>query len=368
MPKTKKTTNIVHQVKKEAKTKKQKDVMPDLFVPSGSTLLNLALSDDPFGGWACGSIHNLCGESSSGKTFESRTLLACAASDPRFDGYLLINDDAENRDNFDDEYLFGAEVASRIEPPHGFDEDDMPINSSTIEEFQDRIHELLDKEIPFVYVLDSFDALDSVADQKKYEEQRDAREKGKDTSGTYQMAKQKEASALFRRIRKRMRKTKSCLIVISQTRDNISGMGGKTRSGGNALKFYSCSESWMKPTKNGTIKSKDTPIGIISQCQFTKNSITGKRRNVLITIYYDYGLDDIGANIDYLLKMKEIKVNGSKLTAPTFVDDEMVTMSKSKYIRFIENNNLEEELAELVGEVWTEFENSLRSGRKRRFG
>jgi recombination protein RecA len=104
------------------------------------------------------------------------------------------------------------------------------------------------------------------------------------------------------RVTAREIKSKEALvIVISQTRDNLGfGFTTKTRSGGRALKFYCAHEMWLSVKE--PIKKRKTQIGIHANLKISKNKLTGKRRNIDIPIYDDYGVDDISANIDFLLE------------------------------------------------------------------
>ena len=299
-----------------------------------------------------------------GKTFGCLTVLAEAVINSAFNNYELIHDDAEHRDNFDTEYLFGDKVADRIKPPGGYDKDGEPLNSSTVEDFQTYIYKLLKKEKPFIYVLDCMDSLDADADIKKFEDTITAREKGKTEAGTYGTGKAKANSDTLRRIKKMIRDTNSLLIVISQTRDNIGfGFAEKTRSGGRALKFYSTHEMWQ--TIKSTEKKSKRPIGVQSIIKIKKNSLTGKIREVPITIYYDYGVDDVGANIDWLVSEKVFKKpkNSSTITADNFG----FKGSKEKLIQYIEDNNLERRLKREVQKQWDKIEDSLKSKRKRKY-
>ena len=107
---------IIEKSKVEPK-KENSHFNPDEFVSSGSTLLNLALTDHPHCGWQKGKMANVIGDSSSGKTFLTLTSFAEATQDDNFDDFRLIMDDAEHANEFNLEHLFGSAVAERIEPP-----------------------------------------------------------------------------------------------------------------------------------------------------------------------------------------------------------------------------------------------------------
>jgi len=100
-------------------------------VPTGSTMLNLAMSDTPWGGPLLGRIWNLVGDNSAGKTFLWYSLLAECVRLKRFADYAPIHDDAEKAVFFDVPYLFGQRLADKIRASR-YDDDDEPLVSKTV--------------------------------------------------------------------------------------------------------------------------------------------------------------------------------------------------------------------------------------------
>jgi len=330
-----------------------------ILIPTGSTLFNLALSDSIHGGFDGGKIVNLIGDSSSGKTFIALSCFAEMAHNPAFEEYRFIYDDVEQANEFNIRYLFGEKTESRIEEPPNK-------HSNLIEDFRDNILLLLKEEKPFVYVLDSFDALSSEDEIKKVNEQVKARENGNKISGTYGMEKAKGSSQILRMIKSNLYKSNSALIVISQTRDNINcfSFAEKTRSGGKALKFYSTHEIWtahlgyIKKKING----KDRKIGIKSRIKITKNKITGKIQEIDIPIFYDYGIDDIRGNIEWLIDEGIWENKKGIIKSNTFPDATI-----EKLIRYIEEHNKENELKNIVFSEWKKIQDNLKLNRKRKY-
>jgi recombination protein RecA len=316
-----------------------------LYLPTGSTLLNLALSDRVRGGWPMGKVVNLIGDSSSGKTFEALTALAEACQNPAFDNYHLILDDVECANEFDVARLFGKRLASRLESPaHG--------NSDVIEDWEDNVLTALEN--PCIYVLDSFDALTSEEETERTESNRQKRRAGKETDASYGTEKPKFASSLLRRIKSKVKKHDSLVIIISQTRDNIGwGVNPKTRSGGRALKFYSTVELWASCEKK--VESRGRMIGVNVKVKISKNKLTGKLRDVRFPIYYEYGVDDIGSCIEFLLEEK---------ARPDWLP---VSKRLSSMIAWVENNDMEDRLRREVGRVWEAIEESIRLQRKSKY-
>lgn len=287
-------------------------------VSTGSALLNLALSDSPYQGFLKGHFFYLVGDSASGKSFYSMTCLAESAKNPHFEEYRFIYDNVEDGLLMDIERFFGAEVARRVEPPE--ENDGVPVFSETVEGFYYHLDDAIKKGKPFIYILDSMDALTAEADDEKFEQQKKAHQKGNQkVAGSYGMAKAKQNSVMLRKALKGLRATGSILIVISQTRDAVNTIGWetKTRAGGRALRFYATCEIWtsLAGAIKKTIRGKPRKIGNYIQIQVKKNRITGKLHTVKTAIYPSYGIDDIGSCVDFLIDEKWWPKRGNKYHA-----------------------------------------------------
>jgi recombination protein RecA len=366
-----KSNKITEQVRKSAKRKRKKPKMeeldrftPDQLIPMGSTLLNLAMSGTVHGGAKKGTMINIIGASHGGKTVLALTSFPEANMNQAFDEYEFLYDDAERANSFDMPHMFGKATAKRIKAPR---EDKKDQFSHTVEHFHTNLKHWLKKLVPFIYVLDSFDALDSLGDQKKVDEMADSIEKDKKITGSYGMSKAKGASGLFRNVTQAIADTESVLYVISQTRENVDPMSKskETRSGGKALKFYAHHEMWLKPIK--AIKKKETVIGNTIRLKITKNKLTGKKREIQFDIYDDYGVDDIGSCIDYLINMERWTGGGSSKI--NHQDDfKFPNCTRVKMIQLIEEEPAHyRKLQRIVQEVWNDFEESIKLDRKNKY-
>lgn len=361
---SKETDDIQAVAKKKPKKKKQ----PTEFLSSGSTLLNLACTNNPFGAFAKGKYTYFVGDSTSGKTFLSMTCFAEALRSPEFKDYRLIYDNVEDGCLIDLEKLFNKKVANTVEPPAGTKKD--PTYSTTIEEFYYNLDDVIIKakedEAPFIYILDSMDGLSSDAEGSKFSEHKKAYRNGKNSAGSFGDGKAKKNSEGLRQILKGIRTTGSILIVISQTRDNLSpGFNPKTRSGGHALRFYACIEMWtsLAGRIKKTVREKERNIGIHAKAQVKKNRITGELHEVIIDIYPSYGIDDIGGCIDYLIKEKWWKKKKQSIIAEEFD----VTCTREKLIQHIEDNGLQRKLSIITGKCWNEIREASQMNRRKKY-
>jgi len=351
-PKKKKLKSQIQRASNVIVTMKQKGVM---WVPSGSVVFNIRCSGKHDGAFKTGTMANIIGDSSSGKSILVLSGLAWVSIMPKFDNYRLIYDDAEFADSFDHEKLFGPKLVKRLEAPGPNGE-----MSTTIENFYDYVMDACDLGIPFIYVLDSFDAIDSDVEIQKELKNREHR-KAKNLSkikGTFGATKQKKASQLFRHICSRLKENNSNLIIISQTRDNLNAMSfvKQYRSGGKALKFYASIEAWLTYIGSipQTINKIKYDIGVDTRAKITKNKFTGKKSECDFPIYPDYGIDDTSACIDFLTKVghwkqikstihcKEFDFKGTKKSIILFIEkkkkkrEKILFKAAEKAVRIIE--------------------------------
>jgi len=368
----KKEKSISEQVEESANTpvEKRDPLDTSLLVPSGSTLLNCACSDNPFGAFVLGRIITLPGASAGGKTMQALTMMACCANDKRFDDYDLIYDDGEEALDMDIPYLFGNKLDQRLIAP-AYDSEEYPLYSNTIQDFKAHILNRCKKDTPFIYVLDSLDSL--TTDEEIEKEYKAARAKAKDPeskkelAGSYKTEKAKAIGEALRMINGRLKKTKSVLFIVQQLRAKIGVTYGKKTgtSGGNAPFFYSHHQLWFNKIKAipKSVKGITRKIGNSTKIEVVKNKLTGKLRDIEIDIYTDLGMDDISSCIDFLVVSGHWKKKKSTIIA----HDLDIESSKSKLIEQIENKDLYHDLQVIVGKVWNEIEEEMRLKRKRRF-
>jgi len=340
----------VQQVEETMAPKPRKEARGQdrLLLPSGSTLLDLALSDTPDGGYIPGSMVNIVGDSSAGKTFLLWTTFAEAARNFLFKDYRFLYDEPETAFYMNIKKLFNLED-KKIEL----------LKSPTIQSWLKNVMVTIKDNIPFIYGLDSFDSVGSEEERTRFD---DLVKKG-EASGSYKTEKARMSGELFRVIVDHLSKTKSILFVISQTRDNIGATFGekKIRSGGNALRFYSTHEVWLHI--KGHIKRRERDVGVDIIARVKKNKLTGKLRTVEFPIYFDYGVDDVLSCINWLVNEK---FWGRKMGVINTCGD-FIDAKEEELIQYIESNNLEPKLKSIVTESWNEIERSIATNRKPKF-
>ena len=335
---------------------------------TGSTLLNLACSGNRRGGFAKGFYYFFVGDSSSGKTFLSLTCLAEAAANKHFGDYRFIYDAPEGGALMNIAQFFGRKVAARLEPANT--RGGTPIASETIEDFYFNADDALDDGRPFIYILDSMDALTSRYEQKKLQERKAAaRNPKKKAAGDYGDGKAKANASGLRQIVRALPATGSILLILNQTRDNIGGGlfdPKKTRSGGHALTFYATNEMWSSVARQlkRTVREKKRQVGMVARVRVKKNRTNGRDRTVEVPIYYTTGIDDIGGCVDYMVAEGEwARAKDGTITA----DGLDLVGKRESLVHQIEEAGRENDLRTAVAALWDEIEEAAAIRRKPRY-
>lgn len=353
--------------------------IPDVdLLSTGCTVLNMAFSGRPGGGIAKGTYVFVVGDSGTLKTWMGFNLFAEAALNPYFDGYDFVFDNAENGALMDIPRYFGQSVLDRMRPPKGTLTD--PTNSRTVQQFYYHVTAACRK--PCIYLLDSMDALNDDTDDAKFDAEMHYYETGKgkgDIPGSMGTQKSKTNSKHINRVAQDLRDTGSILVVIGQTRDKIGGrFPSKTVGGGYALWFYAHLRLWT--TKLGDITRrylrKDRVVGAGVKVDVIKNRQTGWEDAVSIEHLKEYGVDDVGSSISYLLDEKHWETakrakgddgdetDTGKFHAPEFD----FTGTKEQLAKHLIDAGREWDLSVLVAKVWREIMAGAAPYRRSKYG
>jgi recombination protein RecA len=301
----------------------------DILLQTGSTLLDLIVGGAPGAmGYPIGKFINIVGDKSSGKTFLANELIAAAYHRFSHKEFRWIYDDCESGYSFDTQSMYGFSIVS---------DKGAAINSTTVEEAFVHITNFANslKSHQFgIYVLDSLDGLTS----NEQDEQAQARVKavnaGKDyEKGSYGMGKPKYLSReFFPQLCSLIQDKNILVVIISQVRDNIEPFSFEkyTRSGGKAMDFYAHTVLWLATLKK--IIKKKRPVGVVIKAKTTKSKTPRPFRECQFSLLFDYGIDNIGSNLDYLYELRTDK--GELTPASKKVswggDDKKVTLIQLK--------------------------------------
>ena len=393
--------------------------MKEIRFLTGCEVLDLVLGGDKnVLGVPSGRFINIVGDRSSGKTFLANEFIAYSHY-LYGDKFKWVYDDCESGYTFNTEKLYGFEIMPE-------NEDDR-FHSENVEDAFCNITKFargLKKGEFGIYVLDSLDGLTSYEQDERAEERIKAFEDGKQlTKGTYGMGKQKYLSQeFFPQLCSTIADHNILVIVISQIREKVDVMSFEkySRSGGKAMDFYAHSVLWIATAKK--ILKRETPVGVVVKAKTTKSKTPRPFRECFFSFLYDYGLDSIGTSVDYLfdlrtdkgelnkkanaiqwngglsnLSLSDLKeflseyeleekfqdskycdgkpnsddifdfIQSKKEYKQKFAEKFGDSMNRDEIIEYVENNNLENELNERVQAKWEEFEDSLKSNRKKKY-
>lgn len=329
------------KIKKPAEYKGNIKVM----VSTGSTLLDLSISGGRVqgGGLPGGILVEIFGPSSTGKTV---FLSEIAGAIQRQDGEVMFHD-PEARLDKQFARMFDLDTAAM--------EYSTP---DTVTEVFKAVRKWQPKDIKKIngVMADSLAALSTDL------------EMGKEEGDKMGMRRAKELSEECRKTTRILAKQNYLMVVSNQLRVNASGMGEKYKTpGGEAVGFYASVRLQIKKplkdakiTKKVMVKGKEVirVVGINVDVHVYKNSVWSPYRTAPVTILFDYGIDDVRQNLQFLKKYTgatSYVLGGKKLA---------VAMDKA--IERIERNGYEDRLRKEVIKLWMEIDAKFASNRKRK--
>lgn len=330
--------NLVDQVVKRAKEPKQACQVE--LISSGCDILDLALG----GGFPLGCVINLVGDTGSGKTLLATEFLVKAINRYK-DRCKYLYDDVESRYSFNTHHIYNT-----ILNPENFR------SSRTVEDFNYNFTKFIKTIEPGqfgIYITDCLDMMSSKASMKRSEAEFKAMDSGKVfDEGTYGLEKQKYLSVDFFAKKVAEAKEKNCLlIIISQVRHKIGGIqyGRKwTRAGGQALLHQAYQIIWLSEIERHM--KGDRKSGVSIKADIEKNNLGSFAVKCWFEDIINYGIDNIGSNLNYLFDL--ITDTGKRRGLTSVEWDDQVFKTRRKLISHIEENNQEDQLREAVKVKW----------------
>ena len=343
----KSTASKIDQAVESTKESAEMEALEDLVLSwkqtlsTGSTLLDLAISSGrKYGGGIPGGILvEIYGRSGSGKT----SILSELCGSAQASGGEIMFQDPEAR--LDEEYAktYGVDV-----PKKGY------FQPNTVTELFDNFTKWNPKSNDSINVM----AADSLAALSTELEM----EKG-DKMG---MRRAKEFSTEFRKHCRFINEKGWIIACSNQVRQ---GDYGDVTPGGKATEFYASlrisvnqkeklyKERQMTNEDGKKGKKIKRAFGIRSHCIIQKSSIDKPYRDVPIYIVFDYGIDDVRGNLQWL--KDTMGYTTYKAVDKTYNRIDLA-------IDYIEAQNLEEALRKEIIEVWNQVEKRFKQERKKK--
>ena len=266
------------------------------FISTGSTMLDLAISNRPNGGIAVGKITELNGLEGSGKSLIGSHLLA---STQKKDG-IAVYIDTESAVSQEFLRAIGVDTTKMLY-----------VHLETVEEIFDTIETIVtkiresDKDKLVTILVDSLAAAST-----KVEMDADFDKDG------WATAKAIIISKAMRKVTQMIARQKVALVFTNQLRQKLGVMFGDpwTTSGGKALPFHSSTRVRFKNVGQIKDSTKKNTIGIKIKGQVIKNRLGPPMRTAEFPLYFDKGIDNYGSWLTVMKEHKICKVGGSWYT------------------------------------------------------
>ena len=265
------------------------------FISTGSSILDLAISNRPNGGIAVGRITEINGLESSGKSLIGTHILA----ETQKKGGLAVYIDTETSVSREWLETIGIDVQNLLY-----------LHVETVEDIFECIENIItkiresDRDRLVTILVDSLAAAST-----KVEMEADFDKDG------WATAKAIVISKAMRKITQMVGRERVALVFTNQLRQKLGVMFGDpwTTSGGKALPFHSSTRIRLK--NMGQIKdTKKNTLGMKARAQIIKNRLGPPLRHADFNLYFDSGIDDKGSWLQVMKDHRLVKVAGAWYT------------------------------------------------------
>ena len=298
------------------------------FISTGSTMLDLAISNRPDGGIAVGRITELNGLESSGKSLIGAHILA----EPQKKGGVAVYIDTETAVSTEFLEAIGLDVESMLYSHLETVEDIF----SAIEEIVAKVRES-DKDRLVTILVDSLAAATT-----KVELEAEFDKDGWATSKAIILSK------AMRKITQMIGRQKIALVFTNQLRQKLGVMFGDpwTTSGGKALPFHASTRIRLKNI--GQIKDKkNNTIGMKMKAQVIKNRLGPPMRHADFELYFETGIDNEGSWLQMMKAHKLVKQGGAWYTMNDHKGKEIKFQSKD-WADYLQDEEFRQHCYELI--------------------
>lgn len=309
------------------------------WISTGSSMLDLAISNRPNGGLPVGRIIEITGLEASGKSL----LAAHALADTQKKGGLAVYIDTENAISREFLESIGVNLKDMLYVPLETIEDIFDAMDSIVES----VRKNSKSRIVTIVV-------DSVAGASTKQEM--AADYDKDGWAT---SKAIILSKAMRKITNFVGRERICLIFTNQLRTRLGVSFGDqwTTSGGKAIAFHSSVRLRLKSVGQIKLaKSADKPeavVGITTRAQVVKNRMGPPLRSVDYDIYFDSGIDDYGSWLTMMKNYNLVSQAGAWYTYTNTDTGEVVKFqSKDFKAKLIDDPEMKEQVYKTICEKY----------------
>ena len=285
------------------------------WISTGSSILDLAISNRKNGGLPVGRITELTGLVASGKSLLAAHVLA---NTQKKDG-LAVYIDTENAMNEEFARCIGIDVSKMLY-----------IQLETVEDIFEVVENIItkvresNKDRLVTIVVDSVAAATT-----KVEQSDDFDQQGWATQKAIILSK------AMRKITQMIGRQRVCLVFTNQLRVKLGAMFGDpyTTSGGKAIGFHASCRLRLKAAGQIKVKAngKDQVVGIKTKAQVVKNRMGPPLRTAEFNILFDSGIDDYGSWLQIMKDHKLVSQGGSWYTYTDDVTGEVIKFMSKEF-------------------------------------
>ena len=291
------------------------------WISTGASMLDVAISNRPYGGLPVGRITEVTGLEQSGKSLLSAHLLA----ETQKLGGIAVLIDTENAVSREFLEAIGVDTTKLLY-----------VAAETVEqcfEYTETIIEKVRTNSKDKYVTIVVDSVAAASTEKEMEA-----DYGKDG---YATDKAIIISKAMRKITNLIGRQKITLVFTNQLRQKMNAMPFSdpwTTSGGKAIAFHASVRLRLKSM--GTIKAKDSSgeriVGIKVRCQVVKNRMGPPLRSADFDIFFDRGIDNYGSWLGVMKDNKIVKQGGAWYEYTDTDTGEIIKFQSKDFIQMME--------------------------------
>ena len=302
------------------------------WLSTGNALLDVAISNRPYGGLPVGRIAEITGLEQSGKSLLSAHLLAeCQKK-----GGVAVLIDTETAVNREFLEAIGVDISKLLYVSVDTVEGIFEACETIIEKVRNG-----DKDRLVTIVVDSVAA----ASTKK------ELEADYDKDG-YATDKAIIISKAMRKITNMIGRQSICLVFTNQLRQKMNAMAFSdpwTTSGGKALAFHASVRLRLKSM--GQLKVGDKIVGIKVRAQVIKNRLGPPLRHADFNILFDRGIDNFNSWISVMKDNKIVKQGGAWYEYTDTDTGEIIKFQSKDFQQLMENEDLKDQIYRRICET-----------------
>jgi recombination protein RecA len=301
------------------------------WLSTGNAMLDVAISNRPYGGLPVGRISEITGLEQSGKSLLSAHLLA----ETQRKGGVAVLIDTETAVSREFLEAIGVDISKLLY-----------VSVDTVEGIFEACETIIeqvrkgDKDRLVTIVVDSVAA----ASTKK------ELEADYDKDG-YATDKAIIISKAMRKITNMIGRQSIALVFTNQLRQKMNAMFGDpwTTSGGKALAFHASVRVRLK--NMGQLKAGDRIVGIKVRCQVIKNRMGPPLRHADFDIFFDRGIDNYGGWLSVMKDGKLVKQAGAWYEYTDIDTGEIMKFQSKDFPKMLENEELKDQIYRRICEA-----------------